>query len=519
MKRVILLGTHPILDSFKTQYMNLGYDIESADGFEALHDSKDFDELCVLPKHDIADNDTLQALESFAAGFPETPKEQSKPICHLLLHSQVTLWLLQTLDLYTEIHRKFELYAFTMEDQWAKNLFCGLGKSQLSFPPLDREKIDSVSNKTVHLVIAGFSEMGESLALTAALTAHYPNYVRNPLLRTRITIVDENLTQRRDAFIQRYTNLFEHSYHRTVSLAQRQMTQYHEPLYHSSREDFTDVEWEFVDGNFYDPVLQSKLKSWSESNEQLLTLALCDADCATNFDRAFALPKSVYRFGTTVFVYAKQAGLLNKVHETDGYRNLYPFGMDDRGYDIRLPLLQMAKRLNYFYVSSHGQKGVPTHMPIEEIEQEWRKLSSFSLRYSNVFNVMTIATKMRSLGHKEEDWDKFYALTQEEVEQLSAVEHNRWSIDRLLLGFRPPTDTEREEIRSNIEAFITAQKKGTEPPKEDMKSVYKNQKVHYDLCSYRELSKDKTGQDVRVYDYDLTACIPLIAQSFKETLS
>jgi len=96
------------------------------------------------------------------------------------------------------------------------------------------------------------------------------------------------------------------------------------------------------------------------------------------------------------------------------------------------------------------------------------------------------------------------------------VEHNRWSVERLILGFRPPTDTEREEIRENIEAFIIAKKTDKEKPEQDLKNVYKKKKNHYDLCSYRELREDKTGQNVRLYDYDLTACIPLIAQSFKE---
>lgn len=519
MKKVLLIGTHPIIENIKEQYETLGYYIEAADGFEVFHGPRDFQELCVLPEYNLADSYTLQALESFAADFSETLGSQSKPVCHLLLHNQVTLWLLQTLDLYPEIHRKFELYAFTMEDQWAKNLFCGLGRSEVSYPPLDWEKIDTASNKNVHLVIAGFSEMGESLALNAALIAHFPNYVRNPQLRTRITIIDSNLAAKRDAFIQRNSTLFDHSYYRTIDIAQHRMTQYHEPIYHTSRENFIDVEWEFVDGNFYDPIIQHKLRLWSDSPEQLLTLVLCDADCQTNFGRAFALPKSFSPNHIPVLVYAKQAELLNQVRQCEGFHNLYPFGMDNSGYDVRLPLLQMAKRLNYFYTCSFGHKVIPTDMPLDEIEKAWRELSSFSMRYSNIFNVMTIATKMRSLGHKEEDWDKFYALTQEEVEQLSAVEHNRWSVDRLLLGFRPPTDTEREEIRNNIEAFINAQKTGGRTPDQDLKNVYKKQKVHYDLCSYRELGKDKTGQDVRVYDFDLTACIPLIAQSFKEALS
>lgn len=516
--KALIIGSHPICESIKAQYEVLGYKIEMADTLTAAPKDS-YHELCILPQNGIEDNDTLQALEKFAKAFPSTPEGQSKPLCHLLLHDKMILWLLQTLDLYPEIEKKFELYAFTMEDQWAKTLFCSLDKDPV-YPPLDREKIDYNSNKTVHLVVAGFGNLGESLALHAALTAHYPNYVRNQSLRTRITIIDNDLTTKRDAFVQRYVNLFAHSYYRTIDLKCREVTLFHEPLYNSSRKNFVDVEWEFVDGEFFDPVLQNKLKLWSDSPEQLLTIALCDADHEKNFSRAFALPKTVYQNGIPVLINVKQSGLLEKVHEIQDYYNLFPIGMDDCGYNVRLPLLQLAKRLNYFYVCSFGQKGTPTDMPLEEIEKEWHKVDKYSQRYSNINNVITIATKMRSLGHKEKDWDAFFALTQEEIEVLSAVEHNRWNVERLIMGFRPPTDSEREEIRENIRAFIVAKKAGLEPPKQDLKNYYKeHQKVHNDLCAYRELGEDKTGQNVRVYDHDLTACIPLIAQSFKEALS
>ena len=155
-------------------------------------------------------------------------------------------------------------------------------------------------------------------------------------------------------------------------------------------------------------------------------------------------------------------------------------------------------------------------MPAEKVEEAWAKLKNFSFRYSNIYNVMTIATKMRSLGHKEKEWDVFYALNKEEIEQLSAVEHNRWSLERLMLGFRPPSDSERKEIEDNIKAFERARKDNTPQPEVDLKKEYKKKKVHFDLCSYNELGNDATGKDVRIYDYDLTACIPLIANTFKE---
>lgn len=512
-----VIGTHPIRQSIIDQLKSKGRQLESFAGFDDITEPSSYGEFFILPDYEVADENTLQDLAALASNYPMTDPALSKPVCHLLLHSQVSLWLLQTLDLYHVIHKKFEIYAFTLEDQWAKNVFCQPNRHLESYPHLDREKIDLQSNKTVHLVINGFSEMCESLAYHAALTAHFPNYVRDHSLRTRITIIAENIIEKRNAFTQRYINLFDHSYYRTVNLEKQSVVQFHQPIYNGTREEFVDVEWEFVDGSFHHPAFQQKLSLWAQDKDQLLTIALCHDDYQKNFGLAFAMPSIIYKNQIPVLIHVRHSGLLNEVKETADYHNLYPFGMEDCGYDITLPLLQMAKRLNYLYACSYGQKGMPTDMPPEEVEMEWSKIESFNMRYSSFYNVMTLATKMRSLGHDDSNWELLYALTQEEIELLSAVEHNRWCVERLLQNYRPPTDKEREEIEKNIQEFILAKKTGGEKPEQDLKNIYKKKKIHYDLCSYRELREDKTGQNVRVYDYDLTAGIPLIAQSFNES--
>ena len=519
MKAAIIIGSHPIHQNLKEQLEALGYRVDIFQSFDEVGDVNDYGEVCVLPDQRESDEAVLQRLENLAKGLPSNDPSIPKPVCHLLLHDRCTLWLLQTFDLFREINAKFELNAFTVEDYWAKNVICQPNSSPKAYPPLDRERIDIQSNRIVHLVIQGFDEMGESLAFHAALTCHFPNYERDHSLRTRITVIDHDIEKKKNAFVQRYKCLFSNSYYRTIDLQSRSMTQYHEPLYRSSREDFVDVEWEFVDGGLEHPVVQQKLALWANDRDQLLTLALCETPCQSNFDHAFILPDEVYRNDIPVLVYVKQAVLLEKIKKTPNYGNLYPFGMENSGYDVSLPLLKMAKMLNYCYSCSFGQKGIPTHLPAKEVEEEWNKIGSAPMRYSNLYNVMALATKMRSLGHPDDDWDKLYALTKEELGLISAVEHNRWSVERLLLGFRPPTEEERKEIVENIEAFILAKKSGTAYPEVDLKAEYKRKKIHYDLCAYRELREDKTGQNVRVYDDDLNACIPLIAQSFNESRS
>ena len=84
---------------------------------------------------------------------------------------------------------------------------------------------------------------------------------------------------------------------------------------------------------------------------------------------------------------------------------------------------------------------------------------------------------------------------------MAETEHNRWSVERLLLGNRPCTDDELRIIREDVKA---------------RKKEYKKRNIHFDLRAYQELEEDGTGKNAKVYDYDLTACIPLMVKTFYE---
>lgn len=120
---------------------------------------------------------------------------------------------------------------------------------------------------------------------------------------------------------------------------------------------------------------------------------------------------------------------------------------------------------------------------------------------SSIYNAMTIPTKMRSMGLNEEEWDKFYDIPQQDIDLLAQVEHNRWSVEELILGFRPCTDDEQ----TKIEADVATQK-----------DAYKARKIHFDLRAYNDLRPDGTGKPVQVYDLCLSACLPLIAKAFAD---
>jgi hypothetical protein len=107
---------------------------------------------------------------------------------------------------------------------------------------------------------------------------------------------------------------------------------------------------------------------------------------------------------------------------------------------------------------------------------------------------------MRSLGHNDTDWEKFYGMTAKEIAVIAEVEHNRWNVEEMLLGFRPVTQEQEKEIESDI----------------SRKKAYKAEFIHYDIRAYRDLRPDDSGRNVNTYDICLSSAIPLIAKTFME---
>lgn len=528
MKNALIIGRHPAKTDIESQMIAMGYEVTTTEDYSLSDadgisiDPNDFSLMCILADYEVraadADNQAMTLVGRIAEKYDAKSHGGKRLEVQLVLRNQTTLWMIQNVDLRTELNERLDVYPFTMEDQWAKTVLTGSRCNGNHCYPLDRKPIGADSNQVVHLVVIGSGALAENLALTAALVAHYPNYLRDNTLRSRITIVSTDTDRTWSNFRQRQKALFDNSYWRTIPLEDDSLKPFfHRPMYSGTRDDFVDVEWEFALGNADDPLLRQKLAQWAQDARQQLTIALCSKDDEQNYDLAFTLPDAVYEHKVPVLVSLSKAEVMENVSLGDSmYSEVHPIGMINKGHDVRMPVIQMAKRLNYFYTYSFGGKGVPTSMPKDEIEKEWAMQTSVALRFSNIYNSMSLPTKMRSLGHDENDWDKFYALTQNEIQQTATVEHNRWSVERLVLGFRPPTDSERAEIEENIERLAAAHRRGEKSELNDLKSIYKKRKIHYDLCSYAELGIDKTGQDVRIYDYDLTACIPLIANSYHE---
>lgn len=475
VNKVIILGNHPLANSLLKQYGMRGSTAEHLLGL--VTDSvkfNDYDEICLLA--DKGENDkAIAMLSKIAEKYDLNSHQGNRLTCHLLVQGNKTLQFLQTCDLCDAVRQKIDVYPFTMDEVWSRSIV------------LDYQPLTVQSDKHVHLVIFGMGEIAEMVAIQAAHVSHYPNYVRNHSLRTRITMIDVDAEEKRMEFVKRYQHLFNNCYYRVVNPSKEKVIiEFHEPMYAGKRENFVDVEWEFVEANYWDAELRDKLKFWANDSKQLLTLVMADEDGDKNKKNSLLLPQELYNQSIPIYNYNEQF----------------------HGYDVTLPLIKMAKNVNYVYdrcfndniVDWKGSLRYCVEIDSIEREKSWAKLSNVK-RMSSIYNALTIPTKMRSIGLQEDDWDKFYDISQQDIELLAQVEHNRWCVEELILGFRPCTDDEYEIISSDVAT---------------QKDAYKSRKVHYDLRAYNNLKPDKTGRSVQIYDLCLSSCLPLIAKAFVE---
>lgn len=500
--KVLIIGNHPINADLIRQYSQRGDEVVSLMSSQAFGktDIAAYKEFALLADWDTnsfeADNKVMNILQQIAANAPD-PINGKRPLCHLLLRSHSLLHMIRLGGFRKEIEEKLEINPFTMEDQWSQIIAMGL----------DREPLTKQSEKTVHLAIFGMSEIAEQVAINAAHVCHYPNYLQNNhSLRTRITVIDDSAFKKSREWVQRYKNLFDNCYFRFVDTKKTPaVTNTYRPMFRD-REDFVDIEWEFVEASPFDKLVRDKIAKWSTSSSQLLTIVFANDSPDIGLNNALHLPDNIISAQIPVYVYMQSNKAFDQIKHTSNTPNIIPFGMADQGYDVNVPIVKMAKNVNFIYDRCYeendkdwnGRLRFAVEIDEEKKELSWAKKSGVK-RMSNIYNAMTIGVKMRSMGFKEDDWDQFYEISQEDMEILAEVEHNRWSVEELILGWRPCTDSEQCEVEADIK----------------MKEELKKRKIHYDLRAYNDLRPDGTGRPVQVYDRCLSASIPLIAKESK----
>ena len=342
--------------------------------------------------------------------------------------------------------RPLRFIPFNFQELWAKKVFVdnkyhGLEEADegISYLPLDRGGIAYESDKTVHLVVLGMSKMGVALGVQATHLCHYPNVLRDRKLKTKITFVDEN-ADREMYFLQgRYRHLFDeidYSFEDTGNPGNNMNN-----LNNGESVKFSDVEWHFIKGRVENPVIRQKLVEYSAGNTHL-TIAVCLNLPAAAIAAGLYLPGEIYTRDVQVLV--KQDApysILSMLKTSKRYKNVKPFGMLNNCLDLQQNDDLLARRVYYvysYYFDGKTNGEIPVVIPDREAyDARWDNIL-VAEKWSNRYHADMIHAKLRSL-----DKQKPFA---EQVEIMAMVEHNRWNIEKLLIGYRPTTTREDEEL-------------------------------------------------------------------------
>ena len=362
---------------------------------------------------------------------------------------------------------------------WAKQVFveqfymdADIPNSKIDYPSVYGNGIIPDDPKFVHLVFVGTTNFGVAFAMEAAHILHFPNFNSNEKLKTKITFIDLNADKEKNEFVTRnrhffevqsyiYQDLSEKSSHEEVIVPPSQFKE--EP------NNFLDIEFKFIKGDIFSDKVQDKIREWANAkNEQYLSLFLTLSDQRKNFAIAMNMPDDVYNNGIPIFIRQDRSdNFVTNLRNADNiqlpytiieddrsfikqrykkYAHIYPFGMNETAYSADDDSLRQAKLINYLYETADYQSytfkdlselnNLSPDIIREEAGRMWKKLD-VALRWSNLYSSYALKTKLASLrAMRGQGSDDTQNLNPKEIEEISKVEHNRWNVEKLLMGYR-----------------------------------------------------------------------------------
>lgn len=428
----------------------------------------------------------------------------------------------------------------------------------ITYNNIDGDGISYDSDKIAHIIIIGMSKMGTAMAIETAHLAHFPNFVRDNSKRTKITFIDKNAREESNFFMGRFPDLFKLC--KWTDVDGKEYNWYAPTCneYQYFAKNFLDIEWEFRSGGVESKENREYIEScFNEKNTEIVTIAVCLPQPHQSLAAALYLPKVAIQKANDIWVYQPQSGELlidiNKgaddakhIWEMATYRKLKPFGMLSLGFDAKLleneaiwycsnfykakdalvnKFRQKSDNENTCYWNHWDRKNVEEAV-LSEIDLSLGKLWAI---WSNIYQVNTIEFKMRSLGLD------FSKLDDTNIKELFAkVEHNRWNVEKLLMGYRPLEDHTlnkeeieivREYLKVKNEELAKIQEGINEKDiyydwREEsfkvkkIKGFYKDgpMKVHPNICPFECLPMDDKN-----YDICFTLAMPFLREKMKKS--
>ena len=456
-----------------------------------------------MPNHDAVN---VECVESICAYLKEQPQHAIRRIT-CVFEDLDTYASFRTSDIFSDItkdlHLEFAPYNFYAS--WAKQVFIDrsyIGKKDnrlYAYPAPCRQGIGPNDTHYVHLVFVGMSNFAVTFANEAAHVLHFPNSEK---ARTRITFIDLHADREMPVFITRNHHFFEvqpYSYGDFTEQGDGCIKIDTSRLKFSGKDsNFLDVDFEFIKGDIYSASIQNLIYQWAKDEQQYLSLFLAMTNQRDNFAFAMNMPDAVYNNAVPVFVrqdssdnfitllrqadtkaprkgepeyrwYEKDKVQTKESHGR--YAHLYPFGMNDTSFYSEETSLRRAKLINDLYNQKWGGK----NWDELNVAEKWSNLYfAYGISYK-----LLVLRAMRGLDPEDTSHDKD-PLTAAELEALGRTEHNRWNVEKLLMGYRKPqskedpygkTEAVAKQLSNNKHFFIHPQIRPYEELTEEMKQL------------------------------------------------
>lgn len=531
MKRVIINYGHRIsTEAFKDIYL------------EAAQ------EVFVVGNHSNAAHDAInvECVDSISRYLKEKEQKPSRITC--VFKDLDTYAAFKTSEIFKDIKDlEIEFMPYNFYTGWAKQVFVKRlyrdfdnPGTEYRYPLVYGKGIKPDDDKYVHLVFVGTTNFAVAFAMEAAHVLHFPNADK---AKTRITFIDVNADKEKDEFITRNRHFFEvqpywysdltvakNDKEKDAATPQKPNDEY--VIFAGDDQAFLDVEFEFIKGNVFSKTVQDEISKWASEHKdekQCLSIFLALADQRENFVMGMNMPDGVYDNEVPVFIRQNRSdnfvtNLRNEDTKKEGekftysvvkdgdvkskerdarYAHIYPFGMNETAFSADNHSLKRAKLINYLYETANYETykfqgilvldAIPETKIWEEANIYWQNLS-VALKWSNLYNSYTMRTKQRTLramrGLDIDDESRDYdTLSDYEVEQLAIVEHNRWNVEKLLMGYRKP---KKDEDKYEYPEFADKLKKN--------KALF----VHHDIRPFNQL------KTIKELDYEFSRYIPWI---------
>lgn len=276
-------------------------------------------------------------------------------------------------------------------------------RAALTEHPLDYDRIYRDDPRAVQLIILGFGQMGESLAIQAAKNGHYANG-----LPVRIHAIDRAAERRERSLRLRYP-----CFEKCAAIT-------------------------FRAAEFEDPDTVETVRSLALAPNTLSTISVCFDDDSKNVQYALSLRRALGDAPIPILVrLSEEIGLARLLRDHE-LGPIHPFGALSTASSW--PVLmgeetdRMARFIHAQYVEEQRRLGKPegpNTLPWNQLDHD--------LRDSNRRQADHIPVKLRAVGYDvrkaEEAAGLRIKMSADDIEMLARMEHARWNAERFLAGW------------------------------------------------------------------------------------